>query len=42
MLGLFDIEGALSGLRQFLAAESQNDKKCFLSHVKSSFRSQDI
>ena len=37
-------KGALSGLRQFLATESlfKNDEKCFLFHLKSSFRSQDI
>ena len=39
-----EIKGALSGLRQFLATESllKNDVKCFLFHLKSSFRSQDI
>ena len=31
------LQGALSGLGQFLA-----DGTCFLSHLKSSFRSQDI
>ena len=38
------IKGALSGLRQFLATESsfKNDEKCFLFHLRSSFRSQDI
>ena len=37
-------KGALSGLRQILAAESpfQNDEKCFVFHLKSSLRSQDI
>ena len=30
------IKDALSGLRQF-----KNDEKCFLFHLKSSFRSQD-
>ena len=38
-------EGALSGLRQFLATESpffKSDEKCFLFHLKSSFSSQDI
>ena len=38
-----ELKGALSGLRQFLATESPlNDEKCFLFHLKSSFRSQDI
>ena len=39
------LKGGLSGLRQFLARESslmKNDEKCFLFHLKSSFRSQDI
>ena len=37
-------KSALSGLRQFLATESplKMIKKCFLFHLKSSFRSQDI
>ena len=37
------IKGALSGLRQFLATEYplKMMKKCFLFHLKSSFRSQD-
>ena len=34
-------KGTLSGLRQFLATESP-DEKCFLFHLKSSCRSQDI
>ena len=40
----FEIKGALSGLRQSLATESplKMIKKCFLFHVKSSFRSQHI
>ena len=39
-----EFKGALSGLRQFLAAESPFEmiKKCFLFDLKSSFRSQDI
>ena len=41
---LFGIKGALSGLRQLFDSWKvfQNDEKCFLFHVKSSFRSQDI
>ena len=37
-------KGALSGLRQFLAAGKpfKNDEQCFLFHVKSTFHSQDI
>ena len=37
------IKGALSGLKQFLAAESplKMIKNVFLFHVKISFRSQD-
>ena len=36
-------KGALSGLRSFLANESplKNNEKCFLHHLKSSFRCQD-
>ena len=34
------LKGTLSGLRQYLATESP--LKCFLFHLKSSFRSQDI
>ena len=36
--------GTLSGLRQFLATESPLKvlKKCFLFHLKSFFRSQNI
>ena len=37
---LFSLKGVLSGLRQFFATESP--LKCFLFHLKSSFRSQDI
>ena len=38
-----NVKGTLSGLKQFLAAESSwNDEKCFLFHLKSFFRSQDI
>ena len=38
------LKGALSDLRQFLTTESPLKiiKKCFLIHLKSSFRSQDI
>ena len=37
------LKGALSTLRQFLATESSlSDEKCFLLHLKSSFRSQDV
>ena len=38
------LKDTFSGLRQFLATESpsKNDDKCFLFHIKSSFRSQDI
>ena len=37
------VKGALLGLRQFLATEPfKNDEKCFLFHLKNSFRSQDI
>ena len=38
------LKGPLSGLRQFLTSESPLKiiKKCFLFHVKSSFRSWDI
>ena len=41
---LFGLKGALSGLRQFFGSWKafQNDEKCFLFHVKSSFRSQNI
>ena len=36
--------GAISGLKQFLEAESfvKNDEKCFLFHLKSSFRSVNV
>ena len=40
-----NLKGAISGLRQFSAVEShlnENDEKCFLFPVKSSFHSQDI
>ena len=38
-----DTKGALSGVRQFLETKPfKNDEKCFLSYLKSSFRSQDI
>ena len=37
------LEGALSDMRQFLETEmAKNDEKCFLFHLKSSFRFQDI
>ena len=42
---ILNFKGALSGLKQFLATESslnKNDEKCFLFHLKSSFRSQDF
>ena len=34
----------LSGLKQFFSNRKpfKNDEKCFLLHLKSSFRSQDI
>ena len=42
-LGVVVFKDTLSGLRQFLAIESlESDEKCFLFHLKSSFRSQDI
>ena len=40
-----NLQGALSGLRQFSAVEShlnENDEKCFSFPVKSSICSQDI
>ena len=43
---LLVFKGALSGLMLFLATESrksfENDEKCFLFHLKSFFRPQDI
>ena len=47
MESFFDIKGALSGLRQFLAAERDLKMTFYFSckplfHVKSSFRSQVI
>ena len=39
-----EVKGALPGLRQFLTTEGslENDEKCFLFHLKSSFCSEDI
>ena len=43
-MGKAEIKGALSGLRQLFSnwKPLKNDEKCFLFHLKSFFRSQDI
>ena len=48
LLGYFEVffkvgvlKGTLSGLKKLLAIEKEIEK-CFLFHLKSSFRSQDI